>query len=109
LFFNSLSGRFALNPVLDTHSLVNDTEIIKLQHNYRIKDLTPLEDNKNIISYNKAIGSYFTYSPNVITAISAMITSNARLWMYQFKNNSLLYTDIYTIYTTELLNPKHIG
>lgn len=108
-FLNSLSGRFALDPILDTHSLVNNNEIIELQRNYNIKALTPLGENINLISYTKKMENDFTYSPNVSIAISAMITSKARLWMYKFKNNSVLYTDTDSIDTTELLNPKLIG
>jgi len=29
-------------PILDTHSLVNDNEVIDLQRKYNIKSLTPL-------------------------------------------------------------------
>ena len=109
LFLNSLSGRFALDPILDTHSLVNNNEIIELQRKYNIKALTPLGNNINLISYTKNNEKDLDFAPNVSIAISAMITSNARLWMYQFKNNKVLYTDTDSIDTTQLLNPKYIG
>ena len=108
-FLNSLSGRFALDPNLDKHLFANTYEVAELLKSKNIKSLIPLTDDINLLSYSESEIESVLKSPNVSIAISALITSMARVWMYQFKDKNTIYTDTDSIDTTVLLNPKWIG
>jgi len=81
---------------------VDSRKIVEIQSKYDVKGVTPLGDDINLITYQKRNDEDKSYKPNVSIAISAMITANSRLWMYQFKNENVLYTDTDSIDTTEI-------
>ena len=107
---NSLSGRFALEPILDKHEIVDDVKTLELANKYTINNVLNLENGKNLVSYKPVNDSLdLNISPNVSVAISANITANARVWMSKFKKKGILYTDTDSIDTQILLDPKLVG
>jgi len=107
---NSLSGRFALEPELDKHVIVDDKKVLELVKYYTINSLINLGNGKNLVSYKINNDSIDTNkNPNVSIVVSANITANARTWMNQFKQKNLFYSDTDSIDTNVLLDPKYVG
>lgn len=126
LFLNSLYGKFGMSDKFDEIKVITEkefnsltnlnkmsiTDVIKLSKKFLIKfkniDNDIELDNKNF---------------NINIAIASAITSYARIFMSQFKNNSdlkLFYTDTDSIYTNlnpdlmnklypGIVNPKELG
>jgi len=104
LILNSLSGRFALEPILDKHEIVDDVKTLELANKYtitlafdqgksRAKDnVLILENGKILVSYKPINDSLdLNISPNVSVAIAANISANARVWMSKLKKNKKGY------------------
>ncbi|EKM74105.1 hypothetical protein AGABI1DRAFT_26863, partial [Agaricus bisporus var. burnettii JB137-S8] len=98
LFLNSLYGKFGMRDDFESIKFISDIEFAKIDHQIKIKeskdDLFDLTDKE--------------YNINV--AIASAITSYARDYMAQFKNNpklKLFYSDTDSIYTN--LNPEQMN
>lgn len=114
LMLNSLYGRFGMNPYLDLHSIVKADETIKLNENFIIKDIIPLKNGKELITYN----SDLIYNDNNIQQgnsslpIATAITAGARVYMSYFKNMdtiNLLYSDTDSLDINKPLPDKYVG
>jgi len=102
LNLNSLSGRFALEPILDKHEIVDDVKTLELANKYTINNVLNLENGKNLVSYKASNDSLdLNISPNVSVAISANITANARVLMSKLKkkNRFIIYRYRFYWYT----------
>jgi len=95
---NSLYGRLGMNPYLPKHLIVNEGEHLKLMEKYKIIDIYPLMNGKELI-YIKIIMTLLGYYNNhtiVNIAIAAAVTAGARVYMSTFKNmeDIILYYSI---------------
>ena len=107
---NSLSGRFALEPYLEKHIITDNSNLLDLATKFSINNVIKLGKDKILVSYILDKDNYNKFNnSNISIPISANITANARIWMYQFKNEDLFYSDTDSIDTSRLLNPKFIG
>lgn len=114
LFLNSLYGRFGMKDIFDTTLLLDADKYGEYTDNidskpYFINDIIKL-NNKFLIKFEDKVKSYNNLEYNVNVAIASAITSYARIYMSQFKNNSkikLFYTDTDSIFTN--LNPNKMN
>jgi hypothetical protein len=112
---NSLYGKFGMRDDFDQIKIIDQLELDKLlnENKYLIKDIINLDTNflVQLNNQDKVIPDEFnTKDFNINVAIASAITSYARDYMSQFKNNpnlKLFYTDTDSIYTN--LNPDQMN
>jgi DNA polymerase type B, organellar and viral len=114
LFLNTLYGRFGMNPNLGKSKIIDKSEYYKIEQKYKIIDVIPLQDNKELIYYENNIkdNDLDRIKTNVSVPIAAMVTSYARKHMSQFKNRfeyNLLYSDTDSIDIDKPLPSIFIG
>lgn len=112
LLLNSLYGRFGMNPINEEHAIVQANK----QHKYSGATITNSKDlgnDRELISFiNNKPSEESACALNISIPISAMVTSCARVYMSQFKNNplyQLFYTDTDSIDIDRPLDPKWVG
>lgn len=99
LLLNSLYGRFGMDPVLTKHALLTDpVEIIKMykDEGIIIKDSIEIDENIELISYDKIENNEITPLTNVNVAIASSITAYSRITMSNLKikySQNIYYTD----------------
>jgi DNA polymerase type B, organellar and viral len=107
LFLNSLYGKFGMRDEFDSIKLISDTEFSNLDNinKLAITDIINL-GHKFLIKFKQNNDNMFdeinSNDYNINVAIASAITSYARDYMSQFKNNpkiKLFYTDTDSIYT----------
>jgi len=115
LFLNSLYGRLGMKDEFDSIQLITEHEFSKLdaKNKLAITDIINL-GMKYLIKFktnnNKQFDDLNEKDYNINVAIASAITSYARDYMSQFKNNpkiKLFYTDTDSIYTN--LNPDQMN
>lgn len=116
LFLNSLYGRFGMRYLFDTINILSTEEFTSFSKiantfNKCINDIVKLDD-RFLVQYQHEIDPAILEKKdfNVNISIASAITSYARVYMSQFKNNpklKLFYTDTDSIYTN--LNPTEMN
>ncbi len=106
MLMNSLYGRFAMDPHLLNHEIVN-----KIDHSKPYEDIIELNDNQYLITYYNEKQSQ---SMNINIAIGLSVTAYARIIMSIFKKNPnltglLYYTDTDSIFCEKELPSNYIG
>lgn len=87
-----MSGRFALEPILDKHEIVDNIKLLELTNKYTINNSLNLENGKILISYKPSKDSVdLNISPKVSLTISTIISANARIWLSNLKNKKKIY------------------
>jgi hypothetical protein len=117
LLLNSLYGKFGQNPQFDKHVIINVDELNNYQDNFEILESTDLFNNNLLIRYRDRPGrlenfSKFNNKKNVSIPLASAITSYARIFMSEYKNNSkyiLLYTDTDSAFIIGDFEQKLIG
>jgi len=108
LLMNSLYGRFAMNPHLLNHQIVNETEI---NNNKSFEEKIDLGNNKYLMTYYNEVDNF---NMNINIAIGLSVTAYARIIMSYFKNNldltgKLYYSDTDSIFCEKELPLSCIG
>lgn len=106
LLMNSLYGRFAMDPHLLNHEIVN-----KIDHSKLYEDILELNEYQYLITY---YNEKQNHSMNINIAIGLSVTAYARVIMSIFKNNPELtgkvyYTDTDSIFCEKELPSNYIG
>lgn len=106
MLMNSLYGRFAMNPNLLSHEIVD-----KINNNKSYEDVVELQPGKYLVSY---FDDNQTDNLKINIAIGLTVTSYARIIMSKFKNNfkltgNLYYTDTDSAFIDKMLQPIYIG
>jgi hypothetical protein len=119
LLLNSLYGRFGMADALSNHKIITNNELFSMIDNYTIDDVIQLENNKSLVSFKDEtklkeifINNYSSDNANISIGIASAITSGARIFMSQFKNNpefTLYYSDTDSIDINKPLDSKFIG
>lgn len=91
------------------HAIVTTEESLKIIKDFTVNSIINLNNGKNIISYLPYKDNLNNIKANISVSISACITANARVFMHQFKNDNVYYSDTDSIDTSVLINPKYIG
>ena len=99
LLMNSLFGRFAMKPIINTQLFLDKEEFLEISKKFEIDDIIDLDDNGLFVSYidNDLINKQHKISISIASAV----TSYARIFMSKFKNNPnirLYYTDTDSIF-----------
>jgi hypothetical protein len=116
ILMNSLYGRFGMDDNFKHIEILSKKEFNKLQlNNFNVYDIIDL-DNNYLIQLNSnnldTILENGLETHNINIAIASAITSYARVFMNQFKNNpnyKLFYTDTDSIYINKPLNNSLIS
>jgi len=113
---NSFYGRFAMKTDLSVHKIIHNEALNTLYESNHIKpeDVLfniPLGDNNSFISYKSNQNSQ--YLPNINISVALAVTSYARVYMGQFKNNpdltgNLYYSDTDSIFTSKPLSKNWV-
>jgi hypothetical protein len=115
LFLNSLYGKFGMRDEFEKIKLISDTEFSNIdeKNKLRITDIIEL-GKKFLIKFKESnenlLDDFTDKDYNINVAIASAITSYARDYMSQFKNNpkiKLFYTDTDSIFTN--LNPEQMN
>jgi len=106
LLMNSLYGRFAMDPHLLNHEIVN-----KIDHSKPYEDILELNEYLYLITY---YNEKQNHSMNINIAIGYSVTAYARIIMSEFKKNPLLtgkvyYTDTDSLFCNKELPSNYIG
>lgn len=123
LLLNSLYGRFGMSSetYLTKTKIVNSDELCKLSLTSIIDDTIDLGFDQHLVTYinesdmdsdNIMLKSTVKSNINISIGISAAITSYARIYMSQFKNNpdyNLYYTDTDSIYIDKPLDSQFVS
>ncbi|KAL3646618.1 hypothetical protein CASFOL_009585 [Castilleja foliolosa] len=113
ILMNSLYGRFGINPK-STKTEICDSE----RYNFLLKqstfiDFNPLRDNLYMVSYYVNLDddpSRWDPPKNTAVHISAAITANARIYMYQYiSRDDCYYTDTDSIFISNPLPDDEIS
>jgi len=108
ILLNSLYGRFGMGEFSGSYEIVTKKEFYSLTENEKIDILDTIDlgekiliQYKNTVSLSEELNDSIAIS-NINIAISAAVTSYARIHMSQFKNNpnlpNLYYTDTDSLY-----------
>lgn len=117
LLLNSLYGRFAINPNLCQHKIIEDSLVIEYfkDEKYIVEDIIPLSNDRVLIRFvedvfkrKDIIANYKTMKSNI--SIAAAVTAGARTFMQPFITEyNAYYTDTDSIYTDQYLPEEYIG
>jgi len=117
---NSLYGKFAMNPIMETHAIIESEELDYYLDKFEVADTKNLNNSKLLISYkNKQFMENNTINKkknnnnaNVSISISSAITAYARIFMAKHKNSpfyDLYYTDTDSLFTDKPLGEEFMG
>lgn len=124
LLLNSLYGKFGMNPVLESHTIINNDKIVEFSVFNKITSQTSLSNELSLISYfkkdfiknsklNIKDSSIKEGVKNVSISIASAVTAYARNYMSFFKAEQdglhLYYTDTDSIFTSKPLDPQFVG
>jgi len=110
LLMNSLFGRFGMNPIHEKHEFIDFKEFTKLTEKFIIKDFIDLDNDGFFTTYLDP--DNLEEGANTSISIATAITSYARVYMSQFKNNkdyNLYYTDTDSIFIDKPLPDSLLG
>ena len=85
LMLNLLYGRFGMSPYLDSYTIVNSEEVIKLSENNKIVEILPLNNGKELVTYSPLIIDDDIITSKCSMSIAAAITAGARVHMSYLK------------------------
>lgn len=111
LLLNSLYGRFGMKPEIEEHIIIDNEKSNDFSLNYKVLNTIDLDNGKELIKFTSNNYLHNT-NLNISIPVAAAITSLARIYMTQFKNNKLfnvLYTDTDSVFTDNKLPDKFIG
>ena len=127
LLLNGLYGYLARNPYKDNIKIVNNNTFLNLSRFYNYKNIIHFNKDEVLIKYinnlknniNKEdlidyYDNYIEYNNKFKTvysniAIASAITSYGRIFISNFYNENLIYSDTDSIITNKPLNEKYIG
>ena len=101
-----------MSPYLDSHTIVNSEEVIKLSENNKIVEILPLNNGKELVTYSPLIIDDDIITSKCSISIAAAITAGARVHMSYLKNlegNNLYYSDTDSIDLGKPLQDKYVG
>lgn len=99
ILMNSLYGKFGMDDLFDTCVVVDNDNLEKVMSDSVVSDVIEIGDNFIVKTERDKTSTMLdnaTETHNVNIAIASAITSYARIYMSQFKNNSnlkLFYSD----------------
>jgi hypothetical protein len=118
LLLNSLYGRFGMKIFVESTKFLTEEEVFEAKKMYSFMNVVKIGDSKfynvNVRRISNDKKSLYANSINTETAvhIASVITANARLYMYKFKNikdNICYYTDTDSIFVKNKLDDRYIG
>ena len=74
-----------MSPYLDSHTIVNSEEVIKLSENNKIVEILPLNNGKELVTYSPLIIDDDIITSKCSMSIAAAITAGARVHMSYLK------------------------
>ena len=99
-----------MQPITTRQDFMLEKEFKDLSQNHEIVDFLDLEENGLFVSYTD--DTLLDKDHKVSIGIASAVTSYARIYMTQFKNNSnykLYYTDTDSLFISGLLSKELIG
>jgi hypothetical protein len=115
LLLNTLYGRFGMDPYMENHIIVNNTDSLQFRANKVITNILDLNNGKELISFFDQKDYEIELkkkSLNISVPIAAAVTASARIHMSQFKTMegfTLFYTDTDSIDINKPLPSQFIG
>jgi len=113
LLMNSLFGRFALNPILESHVFCNFEEFKSISEKFDIVEKMDLGELGWFVSFrNPSLSNSAGVQTKSSIAIASAVTAYARVHMSKFKNNpdfNLYYTDTDSIFIDRPLPDHMVG
>jgi hypothetical protein len=115
LLLNSLYGRLGMNPIAETHLIIENKKALELYKRNNITNVIDLRNGKEMISFFNVAPSFDGEKPdikNISVVISAAVTSYARIYMSQFKTDKNLiiyYIDTDSADVNKEIDSKYIG
>ena len=114
LLLNSLYGRFGMSPYADDHTIINKQDENKYLNTkkYQVSNILDLNNEYELISYNKKVMSDNKQTLNISIPIAAAITAYSRInmsyYLTKYQDN-ILTIDTDGIKTDCLLDKQDTG
>lgn len=118
LILNSLYGRFGMKIFVESTKFLTDEDVFKAKKRYSFINIARINLSKfyNVTLRKSSLNDKDLYANSINTEtavhIASVITANARIYMYDFKNidkNECYYTDTDSIFLKRELDNIFIG